>query len=295
MRIYRHVTANELQLKPLPFKWELSMEAYLIENEGVLALDEEAYCSVQIVNAEVSLKGGRASRNSDGRVDILATYNEECIAIIELKLGELTQQHRQQLEEYLSQREQIRQLHPKILSEAVTTPRWVGVLVGASIDPQLAEVMRSGCVTSDGTPLAALTVQRFRGPDGTVIVTTDVYFKRPTTGLDYTQYRFLGQSYGKGPLALAVVKRYVEDHPQMTFAEVEKAFSKKLQGSLGVIAIIEKAEEIEARDRARHFLKAEQRIQLTDATIAVCSQWGKGNIDRLIDQARTLGYTITPE
>ena len=270
------------------------MEAYLIENEGCLALDDDAYCSVQIVDAEVSLQGGRASRESDGRVDVLATYNEECIAIVELKLGELTHQHRQQLEDYLSQREQFRQLYPNILSEAVTTPRWVGVLVGANIDPQLAEAMQAGCSTSDGIPLAALTVQRYRGADGMVIVTTDVYFRRPTNGLDYTKYRFFDLSYGKGLLALAVVKRYVGDHPDLTFAELERSFPKKLQGSLGVVATVATAEEIEARDRARHFLKAAQRIRLTDATVAVCSQWGKGNIDGFINRARELGYTITP-
>ena len=41
MQIYKHITANNIQLRPMHFQRELSMMAYLIENEGVLALDAE--------------------------------------------------------------------------------------------------------------------------------------------------------------------------------------------------------------------------------------------------------------
>ena len=52
MKLLRHFTANEEQLDPFPFRRELSMEAYLIENEGVLVLEEDAFSSVEIIEEE---------------------------------------------------------------------------------------------------------------------------------------------------------------------------------------------------------------------------------------------------
>ena len=104
MRLLRHFTANEEQLKKFPFKRELSMESYLVENEGVLALDNDSYSDVTIVQEELTLKQGRLSKDTDGRIDILATYSNEYIGVIELKLGELNEIHLIQLEDYLIQK-----------------------------------------------------------------------------------------------------------------------------------------------------------------------------------------------
>jgi phosphotransferase system IIA component len=48
MQIFRHLTINDVQLEEFPFKRELSMEAYLIENEGVLSLDANTFNNVDI-------------------------------------------------------------------------------------------------------------------------------------------------------------------------------------------------------------------------------------------------------
>ena len=144
MRIYRHLTANDVRLEPFPFRRELSMEAYLIENESVLGLDEDVFSAVEIVEAELSLKDGRKSKDSDGRVDILATYSQEYIAIVELKLGQLEELHLHQMEDYLRERRQIALKYPNILSaELAPNPKWIGVLVGTTISSALAEKLRS--------------------------------------------------------------------------------------------------------------------------------------------------------
>ena len=104
MQIFRHLTINDVQLEEFPFKRELSMEAYLIENEGVLSLDADTFNNVEIVEAELTLKQGRSSKDTDGRIDILATYSQEYISIIELKLGQLEEVHLQQLEDYLKKK-----------------------------------------------------------------------------------------------------------------------------------------------------------------------------------------------
>ena len=156
----------------------------------------------------------------------------------------------------------------------------------------LAEKLRQGYQTSQGIPIAALTIQRFRGSDGSVLVTTDSYFSRPASK-DTTQYLFEGKTLGKGRLALAIVKRHVEANPAITFAELEKAFPKSCQGSVGVVATVDQANHIYSTSgRKRHFLDPEDLIQVQDVSAAVSSQWGIGNIDRLLKRAGELGYKV---
>ena len=59
MRILKHLTANDVYLEPFPLKRELSMEAYLVENERVLQLDNDTFGSVEIVETELTMKQGR--------------------------------------------------------------------------------------------------------------------------------------------------------------------------------------------------------------------------------------------
>jgi hypothetical protein len=244
-------------------------------------------------DSALSLKQGQKSKDSDGRIDILATYSQEYIAIVELKLGQLEHFHLRQIEDYLLERDQLLMQHPTILSlDSVPNPKWIGVLIGTSIELTFAEKLRKGHLTNQGIPIAALTIQRFRGSDGSVLVTTDSYFKPPTSK-DTTQYLFEGKKLGKGRLVLAVVKRHVEMNPAITFAELEKAFPKSCQGSAGVVATADQANHIYSTSgRKRHFLDPEDLIQLQDVTAVVSSQWGAGNIDRLLKRSAELGYKV---
>lgn len=296
MRIYRHITANDVQLEAFPFRRELSMEAYLIDNEQVLALDEDVFTNVEVIAAEVPLERVRKNKDGDGRIDILATYSDEYVAIVELKLGEVDQAALDQLEEYLSERAQLVSKYKNTFgTDSSPNPKWIGVLVGSSIAPDFAKRFRDGYQTGvDRIPVAALTVQRFRGSDGSVLVTTDSHFKLPG-GRDTSKYLFEGKTLGKGRLVLAVVKRYVASHPETTFAQLEKAFPKSLQGGLGVVATLDQANDVYARDeRRRHFLNRDDLMELQDGPAAVCSQWGIGNIDAFRKRAAELGFAIQP-
>lgn len=294
MRLLRHFTANEEQLENFPFKRELSMESYLVENEGILALDNDSYSDVTIVQEELTLKEGRSSKDTDGRIDILATYSSEYIGVIELKLGELNEIHLIQLEDYLLQKNQILKQYPDILDKSVSPePKWIGVLVGSSIHPELVNKINNGYITKCGVPIAALSIQRFKGSNGSVYVTTDIFFKNNNSSKDTTKYIFNGSDYGKGRLVLAILKKFVEDTPRVTYSELENIFHKSLQGSNGVFSSQHDAEEIlSSTSRRRHFLKPEDLITLSDITIAVSSQWGVGNVDKFISKAKELGYVI---
>ena len=294
MQIFRHFTANDVQLLPFPFKRELSMEAYLIENEGVLGLDNDTFSNVEIIEAELHLTNGRASNATHGRIDILATYSSEYIAIVELKLGQLVDIHLKQLEDYLLQTDQVLESYPDILDKSVGPPRWIGVLVGTSIESTLAEKLINGYQTASGVQIAALTIQRYRSEEGNVYVTTDTYFNGAVSLRDTRKYQFEGVKLGKGRLVLEVIKYYIEKHPLTTYSELEKTFPKTCQGSkYGVFDSLEIANSIASEGRTRHFLKPEDIIKLKDGPIAVCNQWGIGNIGKFIDAAINEKYKIT--
>jgi len=294
MQIFSQFTVDNIHLKPFPFKRERSMQEYLIENEGILRLDDkDTFSDVRIVVDELKLQDGRQANGTDGRLDILATYSQEYIAIIELKNEQLTDKHLTQLEDYLQEKNQISKKYPDILDPEVGDPKWIGVLVGPSIEIGLSAKITNGDGRNLGIPIAALTLQRFRGEDGRVYVTTSTYFKQPSSK-DNSKYSYDGRVFGKGKLVLEVVKRYVADHPDLRFSDLEQVFPKSCQGSLGVFATREAADSIvQEKNRLRHFLKPEELIELSDVSIAVCNQWGIKNINNFIDIAKTKGYVIT--
>lgn len=109
---------------------------------------------------------------------------------------------------------------------------------------------------------------------------------------DRTKYIFNGNTYGKGRLVLAVVEQYVSDNPGLSKEKLEERFPATLQGTIGVFSSIEEAEgKFKGK---RHFVK--NPIRLTNATIAVCSQWGARNIEGFLQHAtEELGYAISGE
>jgi hypothetical protein len=114
-----------------------------------------------------------------------------------------------------------------------------------------------------------------------------------TAKRDTTKYLFRGTIYGKGRLVLAVVKEYVADHLGTSCRDLQVQFPKHLQGSNGVFSKVGEAREIVDRTgHRRHFLKSSEIIQLSDCKIAVSTEWGIGNIDKFVRQARSHGYEI---
>ncbi|MEP2980687.1 MAG: hypothetical protein ABJO86_14440 [Lentilitoribacter sp.] len=297
MKILRHFTANDEKLDRFDFRRELSMEAYLVENEGILALDEP-FIDVNVIAEELTLKQGRSSKDTDGRIDLLVTYAQEYIGVVELKLGQLTEVHLQQLEDYLKTKDGILKEYPNIIpKELAPSPKWVGVLVGNSIEEKLASKIAAGHTTKHGDiPIAALTLQRFRSEKGNVYVVTESYFKDTSSNRDTSKYLFNDRQLGKGRLVLEVVKKFVAKNPDITYPALEKAFPKHCQGSKGVFSTLDEANQIFSNtNQKRHFLKPDEIIQLEDTKIAVSNQWGIGNIDNFIHKAKEHGFKILKE
>ena len=107
-------------------------------------------------------------------------------------------------------------------------------------------------------------------------------------------------SFGKCRLVLEVIRQYAAQHPDVTYSELAAVFPKSLRGVKrentfwGCINRKVDADRLLAETgRSRHFLQDDEVIGLKDGTqVAVSSQWGSGNINLFIDQARKLGFNI---
>ncbi len=288
MAIFRQFTANNIPMKLYPFWKELAMEAYLLENEEILKLDEQNFSEVEVLDAEIALKSGR--KTGDGRIDILAKYGGEYLGIVEIKLHEINELCLKQLEDYLDVRGQILTFNDYWTEE--TEPKWVGLLVGSSISPGLQEQLSNGYQYL-GIPIAGMTIKRFRSEKNEIFVIADTYFRFSYSMKDYSKFIFEGKEFNKGRLVNAVIKAHVEKTPEITFSELKRDFPDSIQGSFGVFDLTAKAEDIFQRwGHKRHYIKEEEVIKLQDQTISTCTQWNPENIKGFIDQARRLGWII---
>ncbi|MCK0180083.1 hypothetical protein MWU50_12335 [Flavobacteriaceae bacterium S0862] len=290
MEIFRQITANNIELKEYPFLKELAMEAYLLENEDVLKLDKDNFSDVTVLDAEIALKAGRKTSNRDGRIDILAQYGIDYLSIVELKINEINDLTLLQLEDYLKERKQIIERHPNFWEDKEQEPKWIGVLVGTSISPELQRKLQDGYQTEDGIAIAGLVIRRFRSSKNEIYVVTDTFFKYNYLNRDFSKFQFRNKEYNKARLVNAVIKEYVENKPEITYADLKKQFPDYLQGSSGVFDTSENAQEIYDRTgHKRHYLKPEELIKLSDSTIATSTQWGIRNIGKFVNRTEKLG------
>ena len=298
MYLHRHISVNNTTIQPFDFKSELVMEAYLIENESVLALNKN-FNEVIIVESEVPLLKGRFDKDTDGRIDILAKYGQEYLAIVELKKGELNEQHLTQLESYLKERLQILDKFKgenAIWDNSLNNePKWIGIMVGEAISSELAIKITNGYLFNDEIPIAALTLKRYRGDDGNVYIITDTFFTSKGNK-DYTQYIFNGNTYGKGRLVLAVIKEHINRNPDITFSQLASVFPNSLQGKETFTDYNSAENTYNNTGRKRHFIQPNELITLKDnSTIAVSREWGASNIERFIKHAISLGHNISSQ
>lgn len=290
MNIFKQITANNIIIKEYKFIKELAMEAYLIENEGILKLDDINFGDVNVLDAEIALKQGRAGK--DGRIDILAKYGSEYLAIVELKLNEINEDSLTQLKDYLNKKEQILEMNNEYWDNENETPKWIGVLVGTSINSELQNKLIQGYKYND-IPIAGITLKRYRTESNEIFVISDTYFKFNYSNKDYSKFMFNGKEYNKSRLVENVIKYYVETHPEITFSELKKVFPDHLQGTLGVFDSVENATAIYNNSGyKRHYINPEELITLKDVTISVTTQWGRGNIDYFINCAKNLNLKI---
>lgn len=124
---------------------------------------------------------------------------------------------------------------------------------------------------------------------------------------DTSKYEFNGKPYPKGRLVLAVVKKYIEDHPGIDYTDLVKDFPDKLQGSYGVVRYKIPDEDLglkpnkSGKTYIRYFVDSPIDINTPEGIkkAYVCSQWGvrkdgkPGNFDKFLEHVtKTLKYSI---
>lgn len=286
---------------------ELAIEAYIMENESVLKLDEDELSDPIVLDAEIALKEGSSSGN--GRIDILVQYpaNANTFAIVELKRDEINLGTLEQLTGYLKQRNELIKYLPEESQSDTIKKNWVGILVGRTICPKLKEVIEAkGLIDGTEIPLAAITINRYRGVEHKeIFVVTDTYFKEPNTK-DYSKYNFkynneivnrkpLNIPLSKGALVTEVIRHYVSQNKGIKFEKLRDEFPKDLQGTLECFDTLEYALEKKnnSNNRPYHRFGSSNVIELDDGTKIVTSNgWALGNIQRFIERAKQLGYNI---
>lgn len=293
MKVFRQITANNVALAKYPFRKELAMEAYLMENGDILKLDDDDFSEPTVLDAEIALKKGRT--NSDGRIDLLVQYGMDYLAIAELKINEINDETLEQLRGYLEQRHQIIEKYPEYWEEDGKTkegePKWVGILAGTSISPDLQKKLQEGYTIGE-IPIAGMVIRRFRSDKSEIFVITDTYFKEKGKK-DYSKFEFQGQKYNKGKLVHKVLKTFAEQNPTLTFVDFEQVFPKSIQGSSGVFTNQEEARKIfNETNRKRYYIKPEELIKLSDSIIASCNQWNPHNIKVFIDHVNGMNWNL---
>lgn len=110
---------------------------------------------------------------------------------------------------------------------------------------------------------------------------------------DYTRYLFQRNSFNKRKLVLAVIQQWVAENKPNNLSELLQAFPQEIRSG-GLFVPVEEAKGIYDRQGIyRHFLGDGEKLVFPDSTqYAVSNQWGKGNIEKFINQAKKIGYEI---
>ena len=114
---------------------------------------------------------------------------------------------------------------------------------------------------------------------------------------DYTRYLFQGNSFKKGRLVLSVIQHWFTTHEPRNLSALLTAFPQTIKNtskSGRLFVPFQEAKEIYNKGEIpRHFLGDGEVLEFPDSTqFAVSNQWGKGNIEKFISQAKELGYEI---
>ena len=110
---------------------------------------------------------------------------------------------------------------------------------------------------------------------------------------DYTRYIFQGNAYNKRKLVLAIIQHWVAKNQPQNVAELLIAFPQEIRSGEMFVPVRD-AQLIYSRQGIyRHFLGDNEIVEFPDSTqYAISNQWGKGNIEKFITQAKKVGFEI---
>ncbi len=264
--IFKDGTLKEVQ--PKEFCFEHAMEGYVVDNPNILSNESLGLRLPEIKAVEWTIKDSK-------RIDVLARYDNDTIAVIELKNVPVSKDALNQTSEYI----QIVKSYDDYNSVDL-----IGILIGPSFEEEVLTEIGNSC------SLYGIEIQRYFEEDKWYIF-TKWYYNQKKSKRDYTKYKFKGDSstLGKGRLAYTMIVKYLQLHPAISFDELKEIFPDSLvnRGNLKTIA---KESEIKEEERFARYFK--EPIKCFDYEIVVSSQWDIRNIDNLLDKAKQLNFEI---
>ena len=278
-KIFSHFSANSIQLVSFPFTNELAMEAYIWENPEILKLSDDDRPEIH----GIEVKWSRGDKG--GRIDILASYNDKTLAIVELKRGELNHDHFTQLKEYFLKTDYTKNV--SVLGEIMQNPTWIGVLVGTGITPALKKEVENGLKILDKIPVAVVILNRFKGENQSFIISDTI---RPKLGKDYSKYSLKGVgSYYKNRLVLAFMQQFILDHPDISYEEAAGIFKGKVH-FIKSKPLLKSYED--AVNDGSYFIKPDELVKIRNFEYAVLNWWSIEDMQMVSEVAGSLGYTV---
>lgn len=289
---HQNLSVNTFETEYISFPSELYMEGIIIQNSKLIAFDvndaPEILCS--------QLSFNEKEKNSK-RID-LVIKNDDKIGIVELKKGNIDLSALSQISNYLSHSQTINKklIDKEIIDKNSIKPEnYFGLIVGTGIDE---ETLKSILNRAGELPkIYVIIIQRHKIENAQLFLTSNILIKpksntQNNVKLDFTKYSFMGKNYGKGRLVLAVMEDFIaKDNNKTTIKQLNNSFPKDIQGSYQMVI---DSEDVENSDKLKKRYFASNPIRLPDNTeVLITNQWGIGNIDAFIKEARKLKYDIT--
>lgn len=102
-----------------------------------------------------------------------------------------------------------------------------------------------------------------------------------------------GKRLPKNRFVLELVRAYLEEKPT-DFDTLKKVFRDEYQGSTGVINRLDFVEtKFANKSNKRHFTGNDEILESNDnVKFVVSTEWGKGNVDNIVNLARKNGFDI---
>jgi hypothetical protein len=288
MNIHQELSVNTLGTTFEKFSAEFYLEGLVLLNQKLLSVNNGELSTPTIITNQHIL-------SNRTRVDLLLKY-ENLVGVVELKNIELTNESFKQINKYLSFKEEILQSKEVLYvfdENEKSTPEGIfGVLCGNSIDEATLIKIQEHNKKHDSIKIFVVLIKKYRTDNDQFFITSncinfkeDLLKSKKSNAKDFTKYSYENQVYGKGRLVLAVINDYVSNNNIISTNKLKEIFKDALQGS--TLGCFKDFNLIENKNMVRYFSNENNIIKVGNHKIAVCNQWGKGNIEKFITYCNT--------
>jgi len=278
IQVFSRLVASSVEWVSSGFDSEIAMGEYLKYNPSILKMGsvvpEVLGFEIPCVKAN---KTGKKSDKKDGRIDFLVDY-DNFIAVVELKNGELTKNHLNQLLNYVNGKISIKDLPTK--KKHINK----GVLVGTSVDCELLVELKK----ENKVRISVVTINRYKNEgEGQVYDIVKTFF--PFTIRDYTKYVIEGDStkYPKSRVVYACVKNFLNKNPSASYSLLDK----KVMFQKTAVPILLNSELLNGHPYEWAYVK--KPISLGEVSFVVRNWWDISEKELYLQIAKNLGCKLT--